>query len=158
MSFVAGFFSLISLAVAGFSLHRALRADRDAKRPVLIFVLGEDYRWHLQNLGNGPALDIVVSQIPKGSREWQRPTRVPPQRGKDGEVKLGWLKQDNDHALGAVYMDFKGRSYNSVCRRNRTDISEGRGNVPMWDETEIVQMQKRVADAVADGPLISTLG
>jgi hypothetical protein len=90
----------VTLAVAALALslvsfvltYRAGHAeDRRSRIPVLVFIY-DDARggWALRNVGNGPALNVLVAQKHvKGDRcgQWYRPVRVPP-IARDQEVPV----------------------------------------------------------------------
>jgi hypothetical protein len=102
-------------------------------RPVLVIVYEND-AWHIQNVGNGPALDVLVAQkIPNGP--WIRPVRIPPQ-SKDGGMHLHWLNSMNDKGIGARYRDVEGRWYTSTCANDLTALAQG-DKLQEWTEAEI---------------------
>ena len=88
--------------------------------------------WLLRNVGNGPALNVVVAcKYVKGENRgtWFDAVRVPP-LGKDGEMLLGWLGHEGEHGLGATYEDFltqagKGKTYTTTCGDDLSKVVEG---------------------------------
>jgi hypothetical protein len=95
------------------------RTELRVVRPVLVFVYKEE-GWYVSNVGNGPALDIVVAQqIPH--RQWEKAVRIPP-LGKDREFKLHWIEDDNIRGLGATYSSFDGLRYTSECHDDLTTV------------------------------------
>jgi hypothetical protein len=108
------------------------RTDLRVVRPVLVFVYKEE-GWYVSNVGNGPALDIVVAQqVPR--RQWEKAVRIPP-LGKDREFKLHWLEDDNIHGLGATYSSFDGLRYTSECHNDLTTV-KSRDRFPRFDVIE----------------------
>ena len=56
---IALFFSIASFVV---TLLLTLRRDSGAIRPILVFTYREE-GWNVENLGNGPALDVVFHRL-----------------------------------------------------------------------------------------------
>ena|ERR1043165_383217 len=129
--------SAVSAVVAAVALLASAffnrRTELRVVRPVLVVVYRRD-GWYLVNVGNGPALDVVVAQKPARGK-WCRPVRVPP-FSKDAELRLFWLGHDNVHAIGATYRDFEERTYTSMCGDDRTTVKRG-NHFPHWSESEI---------------------
>lgn len=99
------------------------RSDLRVVRPVVVFVYRDDGFWYAVNVGNGPALDIVVAQhLP--NKPWEKPVRIPP-LGKDREFRLHWLDDDNIHALGTTYSSFDNLRYTSECKNDLTTVRRG---------------------------------
>jgi hypothetical protein len=102
-------------------------------RPVLVFVYQED-GWHVQNVGYGPALDVIFARKPREG-EWYDPVRLPP-LAKDRDIHLEWTDHDNIHSFGVSYRDVEGRQYTSTCSNDLNRISQGR-KLPEWSEEKI---------------------
>ena len=134
----------IALAVSGCALLLSLvsfvvgeRARRETGRlgrmPVLVFEYDGRRGWLVRNVGNGPALNVVVAQkhVSGASRgEWFSPVRVPP-LSRDGEFSLEWLQHDNARGLGATYDDFLasgegGQTYTTTCGNDLSSVARGR--------------------------------
>jgi len=111
--------SLAFIAAVLFNRRTELRAVR----PVLVFVYKEN-GWHIVNVGNGPALDIIVAKRRSRGR-WHGAVRIPP-LGKERELPLHWLQDDNVHSLGATYSSFEGLTYTSICRDDLTTMKRRR--------------------------------
>jgi hypothetical protein len=103
-------------------------------KPVLVFVYDEEKGWILQNIGNGPAMNIIVAQKRVGG-EWFNPVRIPPV-SKGTEFILTWLGHVNDTGLGATYTDFQDRTYSSTCGNDLSRTFEG-NKLRVWKEQEI---------------------
>jgi hypothetical protein len=102
--------SVAALVGAAITFGIGYRANRAAERrsylPVLVFVYDAEEQWVLRNVGNGPALNVVVaSKINHDDPEWTMPTRVPP-LPRDGEFRLAWLAPLDPAVLVATYEDF----------------------------------------------------
>jgi hypothetical protein len=127
--------SLASLALAftSFVVNFALtrRAAVRARKPVLIFIDDPDEEcWVLRNLGNGPALNVLVAL--RGSGLWFSPVRLPP-ISKDGVYALRWLGRINTVGLGSSYTDFEGYRYTSTLGGEISRAYEG-DRLPKWDD------------------------
>ena len=106
---------IISLISFALSFLQNLRSERSHIRPMLAVVYDGETGWRLRNIGNGPALNIVVAQR-RRDEEWIRPVRIPPlQAGTDFHLK--WLGHDNVDEIGTAYEDFQGREYSSTCEK-----------------------------------------
>jgi hypothetical protein len=137
---VAIIISAISVGIAlasllvNFVLSR--RSSIRARKPILVFVDDPDEEcWALQNLGNGPALNVLVAQRAGG--RWFNPVRLAP-LAKDGSFSLRWLGRVDDTGLGASYADFEGRRYTSTLGGEISRAFKG-DRLPRWDDSEIVR-------------------
>jgi hypothetical protein len=132
------FISIVSvtIALASFVVNLWLnqRAAVRARKPVLIFV--DDPKqgcWTLHNVGNGPALNVLVAQRNAGT--WFNPVIVPP-FGKDASFPLTWLGRINSDGLGVTYSDFEDRRYTSTLGGERSRTYE-QDRLPRWEDAEI---------------------
>jgi hypothetical protein len=129
--------SVASVAIAFASLvvnfvlnHRA--AVR-ARKPVLVFVdesVDESARWVLRNVGNGPALNVLVAQRDTEKKTWFNPVLVPP-FAKDAFVSLEWIDRAADPGLAATYEDFENRCYTSTLGGETARTYDG-DRLPEW--------------------------
>lgn len=126
---VAVIVSLGSVAVTLFIYKRTATA---ARKPTLIFEYSKD-GWLLNNVGNGPALNVIVARKNPGA-DWFDPVRVPG-FAKDGTMRLHWCAHDNEHGLGASYEDSAGKSYTVTCGDDLSRISEG-NRLPAWTRVD----------------------
>jgi len=130
--------SLVALLIAGLSLAISFWNNRKSaitgRKPVLTFVYDDETGWSLRNIGNGPALNVIVAQKEVGG-QWFNPVRVPP-LSKDGAFVCRWLGHVNTTGLGVTYTDFEGRAYSSVTGNDLSRTFEGR-KLPDWEESEI---------------------
>ena len=130
--------AIVSVAIAGASFvinfwigHRA--AVR-ARKPVLVFVDDPQQGcWVLHNVGNGPALNVLVAQRHRGA--WFNPVLGPP-LARDAAVPLTWLGRVNVNGLGATYSDFEDRFYTSTLGGERSRTYEG-NRLPEWPDGEV---------------------
>jgi len=125
--------SLASVAIAFASLvvnfvlnHRA--AVR-ARKPVLVFV-DESGRWVLRNVGNGPALNVLVAQRDTKAKTWFNPVLVPP-FARDTSHTLEWIDAAADPGLGARYEDFESRRYTATLGGETARTYDG-DRLPEW--------------------------
>ncbi len=129
--------SVLALAVSVVSLLvsflQTQRASVTGVMPVLAFVYDRDGQWILQNLGNGPALNVVVADKATETKEWSNPVRLPP-LPRDGQFAL--RVRPNVRWLGASYMDIEGHEYSATCVNDDSRVWPGRV-LPRWPEEEV---------------------
>lgn len=136
---------VLSAVTFGIGYRASRVTERRSRLPVLVFVFDREQGWSLHNVGNGPALNVVVAQKHvDGQRRgfWYGPVRVPP-IARDAALVLPWLALESDYGLGAVYEDFlgadrpgRGRAYTVVCGNDRNVVTPGNA-FPAWPETQI---------------------
>jgi hypothetical protein len=102
-------------------------------KPVLVFVYDRNGQWLLENLGNGPALNIVVAEKPNDNSQWINPVRIPP-LAREGRFPL--RVNINARWLGATYTDIEGHEYSATCVEDDSRITPGR-ILPHWKADEI---------------------
>jgi hypothetical protein len=126
----------VTIALASFVVNLWLtqRATVRARKPVLVFVDDpEQGCWVLRNVGNGPALNVLVAQRQDG--RWFNPVLVPP-FGRDSSFPLKWLGRVNTSGLGATYSDFEDRRYTSTLGGERSRTYE-RDRLPRWKDEDV---------------------
>jgi hypothetical protein len=108
-------------------------------KPALIFAYDRDAGWQIQNIGNGPALNIIVAQINSvaQSTNWERPVQIRPLR-KDGNFEIHWDRDNDTHGFGAMYEDMWAREYTTICRRDLNRLQSG-WHLGRWKAEEIIQ-------------------
>ncbi len=131
VSVAALLFSLVSFALT-FSLSRTTAVT--SVRPVLVFEYAEPEGWVVRNVGNGPALNVLVAMKDDDS-DWSRPVRIPTVK-RDGAFELRWLGDVNVRTLGVSYMDIAARVYSSESTNDLSEIHE-RNLLPEWPEDSI---------------------
>lgn len=147
--------ALILSAVAfGLTQRLASAADRRSRIPVLVFVYDSNGHWLLRNVGNGPALNVVLAtKASHDDQEWQKPTRIPPV-ARDSEFELAWLGDEDYAVLAASYEDFlaadnmrRSRSYTVSMAYDLNRIVPRR-ELPRWtiDETEAYWQHEQTGD------------
>lgn len=103
-------------------------------KPVLVFVYDATKGWVIQNIGNGPAMNIIVAQK-QVNGAWFNPVRIPP-ISRGSEFALEWLKHVNDTGLGVIYTDFQDRLYSSTCADDLSLTFDG-NKLRDWREEEL---------------------
>lgn len=113
------------------------RAAVRARKPVLVFVdEGDGKCWAVRNVGNGPALNVLVAERSRMKGVWFNPVRLPP-LGKDASFALTWLGRQNSYGLAATYSDFEDRRYTTTTGGEYSRTYEGDRLPPWGDEREI---------------------
>jgi hypothetical protein len=126
----------VAIALASFIFNYGLahRAAVRARKPVLVFVDDPAQgAWLLQNVGNGPALNVLVAQRQEG--QWFNPVIVPP-LSTESSYPLTWLGRINTTGLGVTYTDFEDRRYTSTLGGERSRTYEG-NRLPHWLDGEL---------------------
>jgi hypothetical protein len=138
---IALFISVVTFLINLWLGHRVAVRGR---KPVLVFVYqyrpgrGPAPTWHLQNIGKGPALNVLVAmRVPK-YQAWYKPVRVPP-LAEDADFECHWLEPydpQEDFGLGVEYTDSEGRWYTATTGNDNAVVLEGRW-LPRWKPDEI---------------------
>jgi hypothetical protein len=130
--------ALVALIFSIVSFVLSYRLGRESSvtnvRPVLVLEYDGDVGWILRNVGNGPALNVLVAQKQVGGN-WFNPVRVPP-LAAGGSFVPAWLNHVNTTGLGATYTDVDGRKYSSVTGNDLTQTYDREVFGP-WQESEI---------------------
>jgi hypothetical protein len=132
VSIVALGLSLINFVA---TLMLTLRRDISAIRPVLVFTYRPE-GWHVENLGNGPALDLMFHRL-SGDSVTQSVRR--PALGKGAEFCLHFARHDSKHIFVTTYRDADGRPYSS---RSRHDLSTSRKGFEVQRTVDPESVQK----------------
>jgi hypothetical protein len=131
--------ALLALVVSLISFSLSRNTNLTSKRPILIFVYDGERGWVLQNIGNGPALNIVVAQKRvTGDKQWFDFVRIPPM-SKDREFVLSYLNHVNDTGLGVTFEDMESRVYSTRCADDLNIPSSGL----LFKPTGVVQVWKK---------------
>jgi hypothetical protein len=135
--------SLFALCISGAAVAFAIFKGRYDQivgvKPALVFVYTE-IGWQIQNIGSGPALNIIIGKKEEGiassNGQWSQPVRIPPLK-KDAAFHLHWDPESNSYGLGATYEDMWGRRYTTTCGNDLNRIRRGR-HLTVWLEKQIV--------------------
>ncbi len=98
------------------TLILTIRRDAGAIRPVLVFTYRQE-GWHVENLGNGPALDVIFHRL-VGESVTQA-VRLPA-LARGSSLALHFARHDSKQIFVGTYLDANGRKYSS---RSRDDLS-----------------------------------
>jgi hypothetical protein len=117
-SIVALTLALINFVV---TLVLTLRRDVGAIRPVLVFTYKRE-GWHVENLGNGPALDLMFHR--KSGEAVTQSVRLPA-LAKGSSLCLHFARHDSKQIFIATYRDADGRPYSSQSRHDLSTTIKG---------------------------------
>lgn len=126
---------LASIVTFSFSYNLSKQTAITSVRPVLVFEFSGDRGWSLRNVGNGPALNVVVA-IKEVDSDWKKPVRIPP-ISKNGAFKLTMVENWNVKTLGAYYSDINQKLYSSTCTEDLSETHEGNKLKKAWSDSEI---------------------
>jgi hypothetical protein len=129
IALVSAVVATLALCVAYITYRGTIRS---ASRPVLIFSISTGFRWKIQNVGAGPALNVIVADRHLDGRNDSVTICYPLAAGAD--LELVWIKAG--HELVAVYTDIFGYTFTSVCRANRNTFSTGNTFPELSPDTE----------------------
>jgi hypothetical protein len=111
----------IPVLVSVIAIFVAKRAVTRSLRPVLVFVCEvRDKVWCVQNVGTGPALDVLVAEKDRDEQTWARFKRVPP-LPKDGRIRLGSAPR----FFAVTYHDAENNAYSTICSGYRNRLRKG---------------------------------
>ena len=133
----ADVFSLALATLAlGVALWSFLRTHRTSIQPLRVFVRTTEGSWQLQNVGSGPALNLVVLEGQKPNT-WSRAVHCT-SIAVNSSITLHWLQQAA--VLASTYTDAYYRHYTTHCVDYRNTISRrtlrhGMTPVPEWTVT-----------------------
>lgn len=135
---IAGIALAVSVIVFVDNRLRTLEAARLARVPMLAFTWDDPRQsWILTNIGNGPALDVVILQRIRGL--WEHPLRMPEMAVQDSNpVPIGWMRWDENPGLGARYRSITGEQYMTRTGDDWSQHSPGWGDMPatLWNAIE----------------------
>jgi hypothetical protein len=137
---VAALALVVSVGSFVFTVFKGRYDQITGVKPALVFVFDHKSGWDLQNIGAGPALNIIVAKkeggIASSTGNWIQPVRVPPLK-KDGAFPIHWDPQNNTHGLGATYEDMWARAYTTTCG-NDLNVIRRRRRLRKWNKGEVV--------------------
>ena len=125
---------VVSIIVFMETRARERRNTRLARRPVLVFAWDAGRQvWELRNIGNGPALDVVILQ--HVGNQWSHPLRMP-ELSVNGTavVPRRWYEcWDKDPGLGACYRSSVDEPYSTVTGNDWSHLKDG------WQELSVAR-------------------
>lgn len=134
--------SVIAITV---SVYTFKRAHKTSIKPVLVFSNdiespADKTSWYVQNVGNGPALNVMVGSGGKEG-DWEASNSVLlPALSVQGRVHLAWVWAPK--ALVATYSDSFGQDYTSICVGNRNRVVESNLYPNLKTKTSLHQLRK----------------
>jgi hypothetical protein len=135
---IAGIALVVSVIVFFDNRRRAAEAARLARVPTLVFTWdASGQTWMLTNIGNGPALDVVILQRIGG--QWVHPLRMPEMAVQDSNsVPTRWVGWNENPGLGARYRSITGERYMTKTGDDWSQQSPGWGDMPstLWNQIE----------------------
>ena len=136
---ISGISAVVAVGALTFTVLKGRYDQITAVKPALVFVYDGHSGWAIQNIGAGPALNVIVAKkeggISSPTGAWIEPVRIPPLK-KDGSFSLHWVLHNNTHGLGATYQDIWDRFYTTTCGRDLNVIHRGL-HLRAWSEEEI---------------------
>ena len=140
--------SILALVVAITSTVAAVYFSRIKLRtdilPTVVLVYSNTDDWEITNIGNGPALNVMVAHQNHDSDTWELPTRLYP-LPRDGKVAIPWVGKNPDK-IAISYSDVHNNQYTSITDDDLTKIYEDtyRGtDLPQWEELEVQPVWQR---------------
>lgn len=120
----------IVLSVSAISITYFIfrKTHKTSVQPVIVFSnlekeKGDNTSWIIENVGNGPALNVLIAG---GTHQFDwndEDITLIPAIGCNISRRLHWIKQKA--ALLATYKDIYGREYTTICVHNKHTIKEG---------------------------------
>ncbi len=130
-----------SVALIAYAFTRA-----NSDRPILVFTLHSGKRWHVDNVGNGPALNILVADLAADGATQKIVNCAPVPAG--GRFGVPWLQ--GGHELVAIYSDVHNRHFTTVCGSNRNRFARRnlypkmKANRDQWIEDPVFEGRHEV--------------
>jgi hypothetical protein len=127
--------AVIAMGALGFSILSARRTAVRSRQPVLVFEYADD-GWHVENVGNGPAINILLAF--RGDKmPWKCPLRIPP-LAKDAKYHIKELGNLSVRHLGASYTD-SSRHWYSTLSVNDENVVKRHRKLPSFKDSEITR-------------------
>lgn len=115
--------SIVAFAISLIAVVLAYRAQSCSNRlrPVLVFSRGSDTLWQIQNVGEGPSLQVIIADSDR-HETWTCVANCSPV-GAKCTLNLPWIK--NGYGLVAIYSDIDGNQFTSLYKDGVHSISRG---------------------------------
>lgn len=127
---IASVISFFSLVASFYAVYLTQKTFKTGLMPILVFSRRTNGNWQIENVGNGPAINVVIADGTK-TRDWVSIVRCFP-IAAGAKVELTWLV--SAYELAAVYFDSEGEVFTSKCCSNENSICKG-NKYPAWDPT-----------------------
>lgn len=137
--------SLIAVVFSYYSFRRTLHAST---KPVLIFSMTSTFRWRLDNVGTGPAINLTVGDRSSDYSFVSITNCYPLAAGE--RLDLLWIK--GAYELAAVYTDVYGNTFTTLCNGNRNRVVSG-NEFPDWKPKHEQWFQMILAEGRDESPL-----
>ena len=111
---------IISIITVGVSYYTFQRTLKTGIRPVLVFSRRSSMIWQVENVGNGPAISVVIGAMDRKGN-WQTVINCYP-ISASAKVTLDWIIEGYEVAV--VYTDVYGKTFTTHCHGNRNEIIE----------------------------------
>ena len=132
---------VISVVALIFTIYKGRYDQIMGVKPALMFVYGDSFGWELQNIGTGPALNIIGAIKESKDGKWDRPVQVPPLK-KDGTLPFPLSVAFSDaHGFGVTYEDMWGRRYTTTCIADLNVIRSGL-HLRKWKLGEVAPLRR----------------
>jgi len=98
--------------------------NRSINTPTLTFkteVINGKETWQILNLGNGPALNLLISYKVARNRDWKSPAVKSYSLGRNDKVDLNWLEGSVD-VIGVYYKDIFDDEFIAIAGDDITEI------------------------------------
>jgi hypothetical protein len=118
---IASISTVIAVVALGISYATHRDSVRAAARPVLVFSMVSTFRWEVRNVGAGPAINVIVSDV-RADRDTETVTNCYP-LAAGAASQLTWLRAG--HELAALYTDVYGREFTTFCNGNTNRVMNG---------------------------------
>lgn len=128
---IAGIALIVSLGTLVFSII----SERTKRKPILVFEYQTASGWHLNNIGNGPALNVVMGLSEQRIEKWEDFVRIPA-LAVGSKFHIFWLGDEDIRSLGAEYMDFADTYYSTISIHDKNYIKRGPQIVPKGAKIE----------------------
>ena len=126
----------VSIGSFGLSYNLSRESAVTAIKPVLVFQFDDENGWSVKNVGNGPALDVIVAMKKDDKTDWSQPMRIPP-LARNGTFNLKkWDAYTNARTLGVRYRNIQEKIYSTTCTNDLSKTHES-NVLPSWSDKEI---------------------
>lgn len=123
-TFINSFVTLANVSLFLMFSLLVYRYNRTVNSPTLTFktkIKKKREVWIIKNIGNGPALNLVVSYKNDATEDWIEPAVKCYSLGKDDSVTLDWI--DNPDVIGVFYTDIFKNEFIALVGNDITEIS-----------------------------------
>lgn len=130
---VAAVAVVVSVGSAVITRRQVRKAERFGRRPVLVVRTNKQRtEWEIENIGKGPALDVVLLQCVEG--KW-RPLQMP-ELAADGSAPIpsSWLEENHSRLMARYRSIGDDERYVTSSDGDRSTMATGWEKVPAIEE------------------------